>query len=174
MTDLEYRVCQSCVQEMPTDQFDGNGTVCVHCMKLKRNAVKRHIRQVARKVDEQLLSHLGQFIDKYQHRMPTTELPNVGTAAEMLLEAYGGLDGWALLHVAEYLMAAPGGQVRQRHLAEVRKLHQQAEDKGYTKKPLAMYTMDELQAQIELLSPQVFKLTHDDEGEETEVARAAC
>jgi len=172
VADLEYRACHGCDQDLPVSEFEGNSVVCVHCDKHREREARKYIRKATKKVDAQLLSHMEAFIEKHKNRPPSGELPHVGTAAELFLEAYGGLDGLALLHVSEFLTAKPGGSVRQRHLAEVRKLHEKAEAAGYTKKPLSMYTLEELEEQIERLSPQVFRLTHDDSNEE-EAARAA-
>lgn len=168
---LERRTCESCGRPKLLKFFHGDTVICKQCDKASRVAVRRHMRKVTQKVDAQLLSHMEAFIEKHKSRPPMGELPHVGAAAELFLEAYGGLDGLALLHVSEFLTAKPGGSVRQRHLSEVRKLHEKAEAAGYTKKPLSMYTLEELQNQIEELSPQVFRLTHDD-SEETK-ARAA-
>lgn len=153
VADLEYRQCRSCMQDMPVDQFDGDEIVCIGCFKLKERAVRRHIRQVTRKTDKILLDHLEKFAERHANRPPDDEVPNIGTVANRFLEGYGGLEGLITQHVAEFLNAKPGGSVRQRHLAEVRKVMQQAEQAGYTNTPFEKRT----DKQIEKLFVQLMR-----------------
>ena len=78
-----------------------------------------------------------------------TNIPHSSELLERLMMYFGGVNGFASMCVKQYYDAPPGSSSRNRLLETIVRLTSKNTDQGGAKKPLTLWTEDELEAELD-------------------------
>ena len=136
---MERKVCQKCGGETQGQP------VCPECTRLKRNE-----KIVAR--EEQTLAGIEEQARRLFTRGASRggeNVPHVSEVLERVMTLFGGSGGFASMLVKQYYDAPPGSATRTKMLEAITKLTVQTSEMGASKKPLELWTDDELEEELD-------------------------
>ena len=136
---MEHKVCQKCGGETQGQP------VCPECTRLKRNE-----KIVAR--EEQTLAGIEEQARQLFTRGASRggeNVPHVSEVLERVMTLFGGSGGFASMLVKQYYDAPPGSVTRTKMLEAITKLTVQTSEMGASKKPLELWTDDELEEELD-------------------------
>ena len=136
---MEHKVCQKCGGETQGQP------VCPECTRLKRNE-----KIVAR--EEQTLAGIEEQARRLFTRGASRggeNVPHVSEVLERVMTLFGGSGGFASMLVKQYYDAPPGSATRTKMLEAITKLTVQTSEMGASKKPLELWTDDELEEELD-------------------------
>lgn len=92
-----------------------------------------------------------QAVERYVMRASAggSTIPHSAEVLESIVNLFGGSDGLASVMVKQYYDAPPGGRIRSQTLEMITRLTLKNTELGGAKRPLTMYTEDELNAELE-------------------------
>ena len=137
---MAEKVCKSCggTHESRTD-------TCPECLRIGA------ARRVAAKQDKTLAG-----IEDEARRLFTRgasrggeNVPHVSEVLERIMTLFGGSGGFASMLVKQYYDAPPGSATRTKMLEAITKLTVQTSEMGASKKPLELWTDDELENELD-------------------------
>jgi hypothetical protein len=147
---MEERLCTSCGNtfELTKQHFPRLGNHCRACVRTRR--IKQSEREQARR--KTALSKIeASGVDLYA-QLATAGGSNVPHSAEVLervFQYFGGVAGFSAILVKQYYDSPPGGSARSRLLETIVRLVTKNVEAGGAKKPLTLWTEDELEAELE-------------------------
>ena len=137
MTDKVCIVCGGTHQ--------GRGTTCPECRRTE--AQKKVVKR-----EEKTLDRIEQEAARLFTRGASRggeNVPHVSEVLERVMSLFGGSGGFASMLVKQYFDAAPGSATRTKMLEAVTKLTVQTSEMGASKKPLELWTDDELEEELD-------------------------
>lgn len=122
--------------------------VCLTCSKRK----KKNLREKLNKHATNLAAKLEQFSLEYMQNSCINDpnnLPHSAELVESIYRAFGGVDGFSKILAMHFWQADPGKAQRTRVLQAVIALTTQNVDQGGAKKPLDLWTEEEIEAEYQ-------------------------
>lgn len=140
---MEDKVCKKCGV---THQGERDGTTtCPDCLRTLHQE-----RVVAR--EEQTLAGIEEQARRLFTRGASRggeNVPHVSEVLERVMTLFGGSGGFASMLVKQYYDAPPGSATRTKMLEAITKLTVQTSEMGASKKPLELWTDDELEEELD-------------------------
>ena len=146
----EEKVCEKCGGTFPVEQFGrteaGNPTRWCSPCRQERQA-DRAIKRQEKTLDDIEKAALQVFT-----RGAATggeNVPHVSELLERTIQLFGGSSGFASAIVKQFFDAAPGSATRTKLLETITKLTVNVSEQGASKKPLELWTDEELEAELD-------------------------
>jgi hypothetical protein len=148
-------LCVHCAKEYPPDRehfywrkSEGLTNVCISCHKAQRRHAKR---QEKAKRAAGLKQIEASAVDLYSKLAQSggSNIPHSAELVEKLCEYFGGVSGFAAIVVKQYYDAKPGTSTRNKVLETICRLIQTNVDSGGAKKPLTLWSEEELEAELQ-------------------------
>ena len=136
---MEDKVCQQCGGETQGQP------VCPECVRRKKDE-----KLVAR--EERTLAGIEEQARRLFTRGASRggeNVPHVSEVLERVMSLFGGSGGFASMLVKQYYDAPPGSATRTKMLEAITKLTVQTSEMGASKKPLELWTDDELEEELD-------------------------
>jgi hypothetical protein len=149
------QTCTHCGTQAPHDREhfhwhknDGLTSVCVPCHKAQRKK-QRAAEKARRKASLQKIE--SSAVDLYAKLAQAggSNIPHSAELVEKVCEYFGGVSGFAAIMVKQYYDAKAGSSTRNKLLETVCRLIQSNVDSGGAKKPLTLWTEDELESELQ-------------------------
>ena len=147
MAIVPTQQCTECLQVMPRDpkyfpRVVGCTvtlqTICRTCKKgLKRKKALNRLEGAA----------IGAFIAKSVSGGPN--IPHTAEMLESLMNYFGGVNGFASMAMKQFYDAPPGSRMRSSVLELVARLAAKNTEQGGARKPIQLYSEEELQSEID-------------------------
>jgi hypothetical protein len=142
----ETRQCDKCSRVLPLDKKHfphvpgGSHSFQKVCKKCKLR-----IRR-----DKHLDKLEGKAVDQFIARSISggSNIPHTAELLESLMSYFGGANGFASIVLKQYFESPPGGRIRNSIIEMVTRLAAKNTEQGGAKKPIQMYSEDELEAEI--------------------------
>lgn len=151
---MEELLCTSCgnTYELTDSNFprlkSKQEHLCRACIRTRRT--KQNERKVARR--QQSLSKIeASGVDLYTQLAAAggSNIPHTAEVLERVFQYFGGVAGFSAILVKQYYDSPAGGSARSRLLETIVRLVTKNVEAGGAKKPLALWTEDELEAELE-------------------------
>lgn len=154
----ETRVCAKCGNEYPLDPEhfrwqvkDGKGSYmaqCRNCLR-KAKAIARAKKKEKRMMGLEKIEELG--VDAFLETAKSTgsNIPHTAELVEHVMSYFGGVGGFSSVLVKQYWDAPAGGSQRNRIIETMTRLVAQNVESGGAKKPLELWSEEELEAELE-------------------------
>lgn len=146
---MDTKVCTECEKTLPIEEFElteaGNRRErCVPCIKTrtKRLAQQRRERTME-SLEEESVSTFLKAASKGGENVP-----HISELLERTMTLFGGSGGFAQALVKQFFDATPGSAARTRILETLTKLTVQTSEMGASKKPLELWTDEELEGEL--------------------------
>jgi hypothetical protein len=148
------RVCETCGVRQPlTDQHFKPTEVgfSKRCLTCRKKAAKEEAKQDRRRRAAALAKVEADGVDFWlsQVKAGGSNIPHSAEVVERVVEYFGGTSGFSAMLVKQYYDAAPGGSTRSRLLETICRLISKNVDQGGVKRPLAMWSEDELEQELQ-------------------------
>lgn len=148
---MEKRTCTTCGNSYDdTKQFfrRKDEDVCTLCVR-KRN--KEYEKRKAAKRSAALRRIEAAGIDLYAEMAAKggSNIPHSAEVLERIFQYFGGVSGFASIMVKQYYDSPPGGTARNRLLETIVRLVSKNVEQGGAKKPLTLWTEEELEAELD-------------------------
>ena len=151
---LKDKVCIRCGNKYPhtKENFfhhkrDGLTGVCLACHKAERRlAVKKAASK--RRANLRAIETAGVDLYAKLAQAGGSNIPHSAELVEKVCEYFGGVAGFAAIMVKQYYDAKPGTSTRNKLLETVTRLITVNVDAGGAKKPLTLWTEDELETEL--------------------------
>lgn len=147
-------ICTVCAGEYPHDRKhfgyhkkSGLSSVCVKCT---RDRMLRNNQRAKEKRLSKLDAIESAGVDLYTKLAMAggSNIPHSAELVEKLCQYFGGVSGFAAIMVKQYWDCGPGTSGRNKLLETITKLITTNVDSGGAKKPLTLWTEDELEAEL--------------------------
>ena len=127
---------------------DGLTNVCLSCHKAQRRHQKA--KEKAKRANA-LKKIEASGVDLYAKLAQAggSNIPHSAELVEKVCEYFGGVAGFAAIMVKQYYDAKPGTSTRNKVLETICRLIQSNVDSGGAKKPLTLWTEDELETELQ-------------------------
>jgi hypothetical protein len=147
--------CIHCATLLPHDREhfywhkrEGLTNVCLSCHKAQR----RHQKKAEKAKRATALKKIeASGIDLYAKLAQSggSNIPHSAELVEKVCEYFGGVSGFAAIMVKQYYDAKPGTSTRNKVLETICRLIQSNVDSGGAKKPLTLWTEEELETELQ-------------------------
>ena len=137
---MEEKVCGQC-----GGTHNSRTATCPEC--LRTNAQKRVVQR-----EEATLAGIEEQARRLFTRGASRggeNVPHVSEVLERVMTLFGGSGGFASMLVKQYYDAPPGSATRTKMLEAITKLTVQTSEMGASKKPLELWTDDELEEELD-------------------------
>ena len=137
---MEEKVCGQC-----GGTHNSRTATCPEC--LRTNAQKRVVKR-----EEATLAGIEEQARRLFTRGASRggeNVPHVSEVLERVMTLFGGSGGFASMLVKQYYDAPPGSATRTKMLEAITKLTVQTSEMGASKKPLELWTDDELEEELD-------------------------
>ena len=146
---MDKKVCSECEKTLPIEEFElteaGNRRErCIPCIKTraKRRAQERQERTMESLEKESVSTFLKAASKGGEN------VPHISELLERTMTLFGGSGGFAQALVKQFFDATPGSAARTRILETLTKLTVQTSEMGASKKPLELWSDDELEGEL--------------------------
>jgi hypothetical protein len=148
---MDKRTCTTCGNSYEnTKQFwkSTREEVCRLCQRKQRKDLERR-KAERRSAALQKIEAAG--IDLYAEIAGKggSNIPHSAEVLERVFQYFGGVSGFASIMVKQYYDSPPGGSARNRLLETIVRLVSKNVEMGGAKKPLTLWTEEELEAELE-------------------------
>lgn len=147
---VEQKTCSSCGNafEATKAHFPKEGNICRVC---HRNAVTRHRekKRLRRKLAMDEIEQSGMELYAALAASGGSNIPHSAEVLERIFQYFGGVGGFSAMLVKQYYDSPPGGSARNRLLETIVRLVTKNVEAGGAKKPLSMWSEEELEAELE-------------------------
>jgi hypothetical protein len=143
----EKKHCPECKLLLPdTSRYFSHK---VGCSIARQSICKKCRKALARK--SQMNKIEAKAIDVFVTRSVSggINIPHTAELLEAIMANFGGVQGFAAIAMKQYWDAAPGSRIRSGVLEMVTKLASQNTEHGGARKPISLYSEDELESEIE-------------------------
>ena len=152
------RVCSICGQSKPLDtehyryRTQGGSSYftaeCLECIAKAKAISEARVEEREKKALEDIeRSGVDVFLKTYSHG--GSSIPHTAELVEQVMRYFGGVGGFSAVLVKQYWDAPAGGSARNRLLETMARLVTKNVESGGAKKPLQLWTEDELEAELE-------------------------
>jgi len=152
---MEKRQCTHCGEEYPAehDYFpiskkSGMANVCRSCLN-KQKKIQRERAADRRQKSLDRIEQAGMDIYAAAARHGGNNIPHSAELVEKVCEYFGGVSGFAAILVKQYYDSKAGSSTRNKLLETVVRLIHGNVEQGGTKKPLDLWTEEELEAELQ-------------------------
>lgn len=152
---MEQRICTHCGQtyDLIEANFrlgkDGKWTpACRKCLR-EQHRKQREKEKERRKRSLEKVEEAGLDIYARLAAAGGSNIPHSAEVVEKVFEYFGGTGGFAAMLVKQYYDSPAGGSARNKLIETVCRLVQNNVDSGGAKKPLTLWTEDELEQELE-------------------------
>jgi hypothetical protein len=147
---MEEKACPSCGNsyEATKANFPRLGNHCRACVRTRRTKQAER-EQLRRKKALAKIEAAG--IDLYAETATAggSNIPHSAEVLERLFQYFGGVAGFSAIMVKQYYDSPAGGSARSRLLETIVRLVTKNVEAGGAKRPLSLWTEDELEAELE-------------------------
>lgn len=156
---MDTRTCTACGKDKPLSRDfyrwrvqDGHGYFtgeCLECIS-KAKKVARAKAKAKRKAALDRVERAG--VDVFTHAIAQggSNIPHTAELVERVMQYFGGVGGFSAVLVKQYWDAQPGGSARNRLIETMCRLVTKNVDSGGAKKPLQLWSEDELEKELEM------------------------
>jgi hypothetical protein len=150
----ESRICERCGVSFPlTEKHFGlrEGAFRPYCRPCGKAAKKEQRRRAKAKRRDALAKVEASGVDFWlaQVKAGGSNIPHSAEVIERVIEYFGGTGGFAAMLVKQYYDSPPGGTARNRLLETICRLVSKNVDQGGVKRPLALWSEDELEQELQ-------------------------
>lgn len=144
--DVQYRKCEACSSILPLtpknwSRSPGTQHTYRHtCKPCERK--KKQQKKMARLESAAVETYLSRVVSG------GAKVPHTAEMLESLMHYFGGVNGFASMAMKQYWDAAPGSRIRSSVLEMVVRLATKNTEQGGARKPIQLYTEDELEHEI--------------------------
>lgn len=162
---METKTCISCGKDLEFTKKNfvvRNGKLRNIC-RVCRATQKRNENERKKARREQELSRVEQRgMDIYAKLAATggSNIPHSADIVEKIIEYFGGTAGFSAMLVKQFYDSAPGSSVRNKLLETVCRLVQSNVDSGGAKKPLSLWSEEELEEELDKRFKEAMLSTH--------------
>jgi len=155
---METRTCAICGKEkfLSRDNYrwrvqDGHGYFTGECLECIAKAKKVARARAKAKRKAALDKVEGAGVDVFTSVIASggTNIPHTAELVERVFQYFGGVGGFSAVLVKQYWDAQPGGSARNRLIETMCRLVTKNVDAGGAKKPLQLWSEDELEKELE-------------------------
>jgi hypothetical protein len=172
------KACTHCAKTLPVtpahfrryqrDGKSGWSSVCNNCTKV---AAKAAAKKEAKKRSAALRKIEAAGVDLYTESVVSggSNIPHSAEVIERVMQYFGGVSGFASIMVKQYWDSPPGGSARNRILETLCRLVSKNVELGGAKKPLTLWTEDELEQELDTRfeqALQTYRITIDGKAQE--------
>jgi len=146
----EDKVCHQCGRTFPEEQFGKTeaGNLTRHCHECRHERQsKRAIKRQEKTLDDIEKAALQVFTRGAS--IGGENVPHVSELLERVMMLFGGSNGFASAIVKQYFDAPVGSATRTKLLETITKLTVNVSEQGASKKPLELWTDEELEAELD-------------------------
>jgi hypothetical protein len=146
------KFCGKCQKELPKnrdffdqdkEKEDGFKNWCKTCRKERRDLAKaKEAAEMMKTLDLSVLANLADA------KPGGTTIPHVAEVYQNVMALMGGVQGYAMHLVANFIAAPPGGQIRQRIIADIGKMGMAVSDSNKVSMPSELMTDDDLETEL--------------------------
>ena len=146
---MDKKVCSECEKTLPIEEFElteaGNRRErCDPCRKTrKRRQVQERNERTMESLEKESVSTFLKAASKGGENVP-----HISELLERTMTLFGGSGGFAQALVKQFFDATPGSAARTRILETLTKLTVQTSEMGASKKPLELWSDDELEGEL--------------------------
>lgn len=155
---MAERTCSICGNSYPLDKQhfrwrvqDGNGYYTAECLRCRASQRKASYKrkQAKREVALKQIESAGADMFLATISRGGSNIPHSAEVIERVFEYFGGVAGFSAMLVKQYYDSPPGGSARNRLLETMCRLVSKNVDQGGARKPLTLWTEDELEQELE-------------------------
>lgn len=148
--DALAKTCSSCGNSYAAtkEHFPKDGNVCRACYRTNRTK-QRERKRARRRLALDQIEESGLELYAALAQAGGSNIPHSAEVLERIFQYFGGVGGFSALLVKQYYDSPPGGSARNRLLETIVRLVTKNVEAGGAKKPLAMWTEEELEAELE-------------------------
>jgi hypothetical protein len=176
--DEPTKTCTHCAKALPLtsvnfkryqrDGKSGWSSVCFPCAKA---VAKASAKKEAKKRSAALRKIEEAGVDLYTQSVTSggSNIPHSAEVIERVMQYFGGVSGFASIMVKQYWDSPPGGSARNRILETLCRLVSKNVELGGAKKPLTLWTEDELEQELDTRfeqALQTYRITIDGQAQE--------
>ena len=176
--DEPTKTCTHCAKTLPVttahfrpyqrDGKSGWSSVCNPCAKA---VAKASAKKEAKKREASLRKIEEAGVDLYTQSVQSggSNIPHSAEVIERVMQYFGGVSGFASIMVKQYWDSPPGGSARNRILETLCRLVSKNVELGGAKKPLTLWTEDELEQELDSRfeqALQTYRITIDGKAQE--------
>lgn len=153
---MEERTCNVCGNTFPLDKqhfrwrkdYEAFTSECLNCRAKQRRESKD---KAALKREETLREIEEGGVDLFLKAASRggSNIPHTAEVIERIFQYFGGTGGMAAVMVKQYWDSPPGSSARNRLLETICRMVTKNVDSGGAKKPLSLWTEDELEAELD-------------------------
>lgn len=155
---MEQRTCKACgnAYDLTKEHFPKLENFCRLCVR-KRN--KAHAKKVALKRQKamQKIEAAGVELFAGMAKEGGSNIPHSAEVLERVFQYFGGVGGFSAMVVKQYYDSPAGGSARNRLIETVVRLVSKNVEAGGVKRPLTLWTEEELEAELEQRFKQALK-----------------
>lgn len=146
---MDKKVCSECEKTLPVEEFElteaGNRRErCDPCRKTReRRMTQERNERTMEGLEKESVSTFLKAASKGGENVP-----HISELLERTMTLFGGSGGFAQALVKQFFDATPGSAARTRILETLTKLTVQTSEMGASKKPLELWTDDELEGEL--------------------------
>ena len=150
---METRTCSNCGTDQPLDRQhfrakdSGFSSACRQCLRGQKKAAAEK-KKLKRSAGLQRIEELG--VDAYLREAVSggSNIPHSAEVIERVMQYFGGVAGFSAVLVKQFWDSPPGGSARNRLIETMCRLVSKNVEQGGAKKPLAMWTDEELEKEL--------------------------
>lgn len=152
------RTCSTCGNTFPLDKQhyrwrvqDGKGYYTAECLRCRADQRKasRKRKQARRQDSLKQIENAGADVFLATVSRGGSNIPHSAEVIERVFEYFGGVAGFSAMLVKQYYDSPPGGSARNRLLETMCRLVSKNVDQGGARKPLTLWTEDELEQELQ-------------------------
>jgi hypothetical protein len=146
---MDKKVCSECEKTLPVEEFElteaGNRRQrCMPCRKTReRRMAQERNERTMESLEKESVSTFLKAASKGGENVP-----HISELLERTMTLFGGSGGFAQALVKQFFDATPGSAARTRILETLTKLTVQTSEMGASKKPLELWSDDELEGEL--------------------------
>ena len=165
MYTMSERTCIDCGDTFPLDKKhfrwrvkDDKGSFSNDCRlcRAKKRAAAREKKSVKRSLDLQEIESAGVDLFLESIAKGGSNIPHSAELIEKVFEYFGGVSGFSAIVVKQYWDSKPGSSARNRLLETMCRLVSKNVEQGGAKKPLNLWSEEELEAELDNRFKQAF------------------
>lgn len=148
--DPATKACSSCgnAYAATREHFPKDGNVCRACHRTNRTK-QRERKRARRRIALDQIEESGLELYATLAQAGGSNIPHSAEVLERIFQYFGGVGGFSAMLVKQYYDSPPGGSTRSKLLETVVRLVTKNVEAGGAKKPLTMWTEEELEAELD-------------------------
>jgi hypothetical protein len=147
---MEQRTCKACANtyDLTRTNFPKLENFCRLCVR-ERNKKIRDRKAARRKAAMDKIEEAGADLYTSLAAEGGSNIPHSAEVLERVFQYFGGVAGFSAMLVKQYYDSPPGSPIRSKLLETIVRLVSKNVDAGGAKKPLSLWTEEELEAELD-------------------------